>query len=170
MPTTKQKVDAAVAALADLQRRYPTLAQQLVTDWTKAHYSYSAKVAADVFMIGAVSLSDSSALRDALSDPAAAAQLHHSSPSLWSDIGTGVGALGKAAGKVADTIASPLKTAESAAVTTGQFLSALTNPHTWVRVAEVGIGIALLIVGVIKLTPKSVIRGSESIAKVAASL
>jgi hypothetical protein len=44
------------------------------------------------------------------------------------------------------------------------FLSALANPNTWLRVAEVGLGVILLAVGVAKLT--NAIPAATKIAKV----
>jgi hypothetical protein len=44
------------------------------------------------------------------------------------------------------------KAAEAAVPSITGFLSALVNPHTWLRVAEVGIGVLLVAVGVAKLT------------------
>jgi hypothetical protein len=48
----------------------------------------------------------------------------------------------------------------------GGFLSALSNGNTWLRVAEVGLGLVLIVVGLVKLAPPQI----QSAAKVAALL
>jgi hypothetical protein len=50
----------------------------------------------------------------------------------------------------------------------GAFLAALVNPHTWLRVAEVGIGVLLLAVGVAKLT--NVVPAATKIARTVGKL
>lgn len=61
--------------------------------------------------------------------------------------------------------AAPIKS-----ITTGGFLGALSSANTWVRVAEVVTGVALIIVGLVRLIPPSVVRQAGSIGKVAAVL
>lgn len=50
------------------------------------------------------------------------------------------------------------------------FLSALTNGNTWLRVAEVTLGIVLVVVGLVKLAPAGVTKNVKTIGKVAALL
>lgn len=58
----------------------------------------------------------------------------------------------------------------SGLVSTGAFLSALTNPNTWLRVAEVLLGGALILVGLIKLAPPGVSATLTKAGKAAALL
>ena len=50
-----------------------------------------------------------------------------------------------------EPIASGVSKAESAATAVPDFLSRLTSANTWLRVAEVGLGILLILVGLDKL-------------------
>lgn len=52
----------------------------------------------------------------------------------------------------ADTLHSIGKTVTGAVTSTSDFLSRLTDPNTWVRIAEVVLGLVLIAVGVAKLT------------------
>lgn len=57
------------------------------------------------------------------------------------------------------------------AVDVGGFLSALTNKNTWLRVAEVSIGVLLLVVGLVKLTnAASVVSSATPAGKVIKAL
>lgn len=49
-------------------------------------------------------------------------------------------------------------------------LSALTNSNTWLRVAEVVLGLVLIVVGLVKLAPPSVTSNIKTVGKVAALL
>lgn len=53
----------------------------------------------------------------------------------------------------------------------GEFLGALTNPNTWIRVAEVGVGVILIAVGVaamLKIDVKGDVGKVAGVAKLAA--
>lgn len=52
----------------------------------------------------------------------------------------------------------------------GGFLRALANSNTWLRVAEVVLGIVLIVVGLVKLAPPSVAKNMKTVGKVAAVL
>lgn len=176
MASPIEKVGGMKAALDDLRRRGATsLVNQIAGDWANAGYKYTAKVAADVITVGALNLSDMTAIQAAMAD-AQAIQIIKLHPD-WAGLPTTPSPASQAGKLASGALSSAGNAAQDAAnaavaplVSSAQFLSALTNPHLWLRVAEVGIGIALLVVGVIKLTPKSVIQGSASVAKVAASL
>jgi hypothetical protein len=49
----------------------------------------------------------------------------------------------------------------------GSFFSALVDPHTWIRVAEVGLGVLLIAVGLAKLVPTSSLVKATPIGKIA---
>lgn len=64
----------------------------------------------------------------------------------------------------------PVTSAISSAVSTGQFLGALSNSNTWLRVAEVALGVVLVVVGLIKLAPPGVVQTVKTAGKAAAIL
>lgn len=70
--------------------------------------------------------------------------------------------------------ATPQAVTKDAAQATGVditgFLGRLIDPHTWLRVAEVALGIVLVVVGLVKLAPPGVTKNVKTVAKVAALL
>lgn len=60
--------------------------------------------------------------------------------------------------------------AAAKAVDVQGFLGAMTNPNTWLRTAEVMLGLVLIVVGLVKLTPPGVTKNVKTIGKVAALL
>jgi hypothetical protein len=52
----------------------------------------------------------------------------------------------------------------------GGFFAALVDPNTWLRVAEVGIGVLLVVVGLSKLLPTSALLNSTPVGTIAKAL
>lgn len=81
------------------------------------------------------------------------------------DVGAGgVGVTTNA--KANQPIASGVAKAESAATAVPDFLSRLTSANTWLRVAEVGLGILLILVGLEKISNLNVTGKIATAAKV----
>ena len=73
----------------------------------------------------------------------------------------------------ADALHGLGKTVTGAVTSTTDFLSRLTDPNTWIRIAEVVLGLVLIAVGVAKLTnavpiATKVAGGAAKVGKVAA--
>lgn len=72
-------------------------------------------------------------------------------------------------GQAADAAGSAV-TAGVKGVDVSAALSALTNSNTWLRVAEVVLGLVLIVVGLVRLAPPGVTKNVKTVAKVAAVL
>lgn len=167
----QKKVTAATVALQHIKARNPALAQKIVSDWVAAGFALSSAVKADLSLASAISSKDAGAVRAMMADKDAAALAARQG--LSANL-TGVGnAIAQNAAGVAGTIPKVGNAVVNGLHNTfdvSSFLGALANGNTWLRVAEVALGIVLVVVGMVKLAPPSVTGNVKSIAKVAALL
>jgi hypothetical protein len=167
------KINAATAALKDVERRKPGLGQQFVSDFVSAGFQRNLSVTADLMTIRALSVSDYNAVMAFINDQNALATAVNIGFAPFR--GAVANTVPQAAGNVANAaVAAPgavfngLHNATKAVDITG-FLGALTSGNTWLRVAEVVLALVLITVGLVKSHP-AVTQNVKSAAKVAALL
>lgn len=178
--TIDQKYAAALNAL-NHARTIPAIAllpDVLKADYTASRFTYTAKMQSEVATISLFSPGDGAALNAFYSDPGAAkflsdkglgaikGGLSNGLQNAISGVGNATGqagtGIGLGAGKAAKALTPP-------GIDIPGFLSALTNPNTWLRVAEVALGIVLIVVGLVKINP-AVGKNIKTAGKVAALL
>jgi hypothetical protein len=158
--TPAQKTAAATSALKDVETKRPGLGQQFVHDFINAGFRRDISVTADLMAIRTISVADYNAVTTFINDPTAVADAAKA------------GFQGLAGGAVANTVPGAAQnvanaaTAAPGAAFTGlsnavsanpisgivAFLGNLTSPTFWLRIAEVVIGAAMVIVGIGKMT------------------
>lgn len=147
-----KKADAARAAMDRLKARNPALATKIVTDFAAAGYKWSATVAADLRLAAAINARDARTIEAFLRDPAA---VKYEAGRAISPFAGALDGIGVGAGVVAGTPEAILPAVGDMVPVTG-FLRALTDPNLWLRVTEVGLGLLLIVVGLVKLTGPAV--------------
>jgi hypothetical protein len=152
MATPQQKINAATAALHDIERRQPGLGKQTVQDYINSGFSVGPAVVADMTTIRVISASDADAVQAFFSDPQAVAQAVRAGFAPFAAaIGNPVSKAGSQIGSLPGNILPSIGTGLSNAAG-GGVLGPLFQAHIWIRVGEVALGLILIAVGVAKLT------------------
>lgn len=166
MATPEQKASAGLAALQRLQLAQPAVATKISKDWSASKLTYSAAVRADVATV--TDPATRAALGAWFSDPAAVAAY---TKAIGGAVGSAVQGTGGAIGSGAAAVGTLPTDVGNAA---GQglansvqggvlgFIAALTSGNTWLRAAEVTLGIALVLAGVAKLAGPTVLSGTPA--------
>lgn len=149
----KKRYDQVAAALGRVKAKNPALAQRTVQDWVTAGFKINGQVQSDISMISAISGRDATIIRDGMSDPSvqALAVTGFVSPAMQA-IGSTVGSTGTLVGNLPQGTLKATGEGLHQALDVAGVLSTLMDPDTWIRVAEVVLGGALILVGLAKLT------------------
>lgn len=164
MATPEQKANAGFAALQRLQLTQASLAAKISKDWKAANLTYSAAVRTDVGQVK--DPATRTAIAAWFSDPkAVAAWTKAISGAVGSAvqgagdaIKPGVDAVGGLPAGVGNAVGQGLADSFQGGVL--GFLGALTSGNTWLRVAEVVLGVALVLAGVVKLAGPTAISAT----------
>ncbi len=166
MATPEQKASAGLGALQRLQLTQPAVAAKISKDWSAAKLTYSAAVRADVAMV--TDPATRAALAAWFSDPKAVAvytkaiggAVGSAIQGTGGAIGSGASAVGNATNDVGNAVGQGLANSFQGGIL--GFLGALTSGNTWLRVAEVMLGVALVLVGVAKLAGPTVLNATPA--------
>jgi hypothetical protein len=169
-----KRIDAATAALKDVERRKPGLGQQFVSDFVSSGFQRSLSVTADLMAIKTVSVSDYNAVMAFINDPNALAVAINAGfapfrGAIANTVPQAAGNIAQAGAAAPGAVFNGLHNASKVIDVPG-FLGALANGNTWLRVAEVTLGIVLVVVGLVKLAPPGVAKNVKTVGKVAALL
>ncbi|MBO2460968.1 hypothetical protein [Actinomadura violacea] len=159
----KSKYNAVAAALTRVKAKNPALAQRTVQDWVSGGFKLSTQLQADIAMIAAISPSDATTIRNGMNDPGVQAL------AISGFVSPAMNAIGNTVGNVAERVGNlPQNTLKAVGdglhntLDVAGVLSTLLDPDTWLRVAEVVLGGALIVVGLIKLTNVASLVGSAT--------